>query len=113
MKLSTRKAGMIVIIDIEGKVLLGDGDVEIKQAVEDLLRQDYKNILLNLAKVPYIDSAGLGEIIRCYTTIRRNGGNLKLLAPNERLVDLLNITKLVNVFDWYGEEEAAVASFTS
>jgi len=113
MKLSTRKIGKIVIIDIEGKVLLGDGDVEIKQAVENLLRQGDKNILLNLAKVPYIDSAGLGEVIRCYTTIRRNGGNLKLLAPNERLIDLLNITKLINVFDWYREEEAAVASFNS
>jgi anti-sigma B factor antagonist len=113
MKLSTRKAGKIVIIDIEGKVLLGEGDVEIKQAVEDLLRRGDKNILLNLAKVPYIDSAGLGEIIRCYTTIRRNGGNLKLLAPNERLIDLLNITKLVNVFDWYGEETTALASFSA
>jgi len=113
MKLSTRKIGKIVIVDIEGKVLLGDGDVEIKQAVENLLRQGDQNILLNLAKVPYIDSAGLGEVIRCYTTIRRNGGNLKLLAPNERLIDLLNITKLINVFDWYQEEEAAVASFNS
>lgn len=113
MKLSTRKIGKIVIVDIEGKVLLGDGDVEIKQAVENLLRQGDKNIILNLAKVPYIDSAGLGEVIRCYTTIRRNGGNLKLLAPNERLIDLLNITKLINVFDWYREEEAAVASFNS
>jgi anti-sigma B factor antagonist len=113
MKFSTRKAGKIVIMDIEGKILLGEGDVEIKKAVEDILRQGHKDILLNLAKVPYMDSAGLGEIIRCYTTIRRSGGNLKLLAPNERLIDLLNITKLVNVFDWYNEEAAALASFTA
>ena len=71
MKLSTRKAGKIVIIDIEGKVLLGEGDVEIKQAVEDLLRRGDRNVLLNLAKVPYIDSAGLGEIVRTYTTVSR------------------------------------------
>ena len=113
MKFSTRKAGKIIIIDIEGKILLGEGDVEIKQAVEELLREGHKEIVLNLAKVPYIDSAGLGEIIRCFTALRRNGGNLKLLAPNQRLIDLLNITKLVNVFDWYNEEAAAVNSFTS
>ncbi len=70
-------------------------------------------MVLNLAKVPYIDSAGLGEIIRCFTAVRKSGGSFKLLAPNQRLIDLLNITKLVNVFDWYGDEASAVASFSS
>ena len=111
MRLSTRKIGDVVIVDIEGKILLGEGDVEIKQAVDDFLRQGDKNILLNLVRVPYIDSAGLGEIIRCFTAIRKSGGNLKLLAPNQRVIDLLSITKLVNVFDWYNDESSALASF--
>ena len=111
MKFSSRKVGNVVVIDIEGKILLGDGDVEIKQAVDELLGKGERNILLNLARVPYIDSAGLGEIIRCFTAIRKNGGNFKLLSPNQRLIDLLAITKLVNVFDWYQDEASAVKSF--
>jgi anti-sigma B factor antagonist len=113
MKFSSRQVDNVVVIDIEGKILLGDGDVEIKRAVEAHLAKGHKKILLNLAKVPYIDSAGLGEIIRCYTSIRKSGGDLKLLAPNQRLVDLLSVTKLVNVFDWYSDEPSAMASFTS
>ena len=113
MKCSTRKVGNVIVLDIEGKILLGEGDVEIKQAVDDLLAQGKKNILLNLAKVPYVDSAGLGEIIRCFTAVRKSGGQLKLLSPNERLTDLLTITKLVNVFDWYSDESTALGSFAS
>ena len=113
MKFSSRQVAHVVIIDIEGKILLGDGDVEIKQAVDEHLAQGRKKIILNLAKVPYIDSAGLGEIIRCYTAIRKSGGDLKLLAPNPRLVDLLGVTKLVNVFDWYSDETSALESFAS
>jgi anti-sigma B factor antagonist len=113
MKFSTRKVGDVAILDVEGKILLGEGDVEIKQAVDAFLAKGQKNVLLNLAKVPYIDSAGLGEIIRCFTAIRKKGGNLKLLAPNQRLIDLLTITKLVNVFDWYNDEATAVTSFSS
>jgi anti-anti-sigma factor len=113
MKFSSRQVANVVIIDIEGKILLGDGDVEIKQAVDEHLAQGRKKVILNLAKVPYIDSAGLGEIIRCYTAIRKSGGDLKLLAPNPRLVDLLGVTKLVNVFDWYSDETSALESFSS
>lgn len=113
MKFSSRKVAKVAIVDIEGKILLGEGDVEIKQAVDDLLDKGERNILLNLAKVPYIDSAGLGEIIRCFTAIRKKSGNLKLLAPNQRLIDLLTITKLVNVFDWYSDESSAVKSFSA
>jgi len=113
MKFSTRKNGNVIIIDIEGKILLGEGDVEIKQTVDDLLKKGAGNILLNLAKVPYIDSAGLGEIIRCFTALRRKGGSLKLLSPNERIIDLLNITNLLNVFDSFDDEAAALKSFSA
>jgi anti-sigma B factor antagonist len=112
MRFSARKVENVAIIDVEGKILLGDGDVEIKQAVDDMLARGDKNILLNLARVPYIDSAGLGEIIRCFTAIRKKGGSFKLLSPNQRLIDLLAITKLVNVFDWYNDEPSAIKSFS-
>jgi anti-sigma B factor antagonist len=98
---------------VEGKVLLGEGDVEIKNAIDEMLMQGRKKFLLNLAKVPYIDSAGLGQIIRGFTAVRKAGGALKLLSPNPRIVDLLTVTKLVNVFDWYNEEPAAVNSFAA
>ena len=113
MKFSFRKAGKVTILDVEGKILLGDGDIEIKQTVDDLIRKGQNEILLNLAKVPYVDSAGLGEIIRCFTALRKNGGMLKLLAPNRRLLDLFAITKLLNVFDCYEDEATALASFPS
>ena len=112
MKFSTRKAGDIVIIDVDGQILLGEGDVEIKEAVDGLLKRGNKNVLLNLAKVPYLDSAGLGEIIRCFTALRKSGGDFKLLSPNRRIIDLLTITKLLNVFDCYENEAAAIASFS-
>ena len=111
MKSSTRKIDDVVIIDVDGKILLGDGDVVIKKAVDDLLDQGQKKILLNLEKVPYMDSAGLGELIRCFTAMRKSGGHFKLLSPNPRIKDLLNITKLLNVFDSYDSEQVAVASF--
>jgi anti-anti-sigma factor len=112
MKFSTRKIGDVIVIDVDGKILLGEGDVEIKETVDGLLKQGYKKILLNLAKVPYLDSAGLGEIIRCFTALRRSGGNFKLLSPNKRIIDLLSITKLLNVFDCYDSESAAITSFS-
>jgi anti-sigma B factor antagonist len=114
MKLSVRKVKDkdIVVVDVDGKVVLGDGDVEIKQAVDTLLKKGDTKILLNMAKVPYLDSAGLGEIIRCFTALRRCGGTLKLLAPNPRIIDLLNITKLMNVFDCYDNEATAIKSFS-
>jgi len=112
MKLSTRKMANVIIIDVDGKIVLGEGDVEIKKTVDNLLEKGNKNFLLNLAKVPYLDSAGLGEIIRCFTALRRSGGNFKLLSPNRRIIDLLTITKLLDVFDTYDNESVAVASFS-
>jgi anti-sigma B factor antagonist len=111
MKLAIRKAKDIVVIDVDGKIVLGDGDVEIKQAVDGLLQKGSKSIILNLAKVPYLDSAGLGEIMRCFTALRRDGGNFKLVSPNQRIIDVLSITKLLNVFDIYDNEAAAIKSF--
>ncbi|MBP1622836.1 MAG: anti sigma b factor antagonist RsbV [Acidobacteria bacterium] len=111
MKLSIRKIKDIVVIDVEGKIVLGEGDVEIKQTVNSLLQKGSKNVVMNLAKVSYLDSAGLGEIMRCFTALRRDGGDLKLVSLNQRIIDLLSITKLLNVFDIYDSESAAIKSF--
>ena len=111
MKFSIRKAADVSVIEIEGKIVLGEGDTEIKQAVDDLIKRGGRKIILNLARVPYLDSAGLGEVIRCFTTVRKSGGNLKLLSPNKRIIDLLTITHLIDVFDWYDDEAAALAGF--
>jgi anti-sigma B factor antagonist len=112
MRFSTRKIGNVIVIDVEGQILLGEGDVEIKAAVDDLVKQGHTRILMNLAKVPYLDSAGLGEIIRCFTKLRKNGGHFKLLSPNKRIIDLLSITKLLNVFDCFDNESTAIMSFS-
>ena len=111
MKVSTRKFGDVVIIDVDGKIVLGDGDVEIKQIVDNLLDRGSRQFLLNMSRVPYLDSAGLGEIIRCFTALRKNGGSFKLLSPNQRIIDLMTITKLLDVFDIFENEAAAIASF--
>jgi anti-sigma B factor antagonist len=111
MNLSIRKEKDIAVMDVDGKIVLGEGDVEIKQAVNELLKKGNKNIILNLGNVPYVDSAGLGEIMRCFTTLRREGGDFKLVSPNQRIMDLLSITKLLNVFDIYDNESTAIKSF--
>jgi anti-sigma B factor antagonist len=111
MKFSIRIIDEVVIIDVEGKIILGDGDTEIKKEVDDLLKQGKRKVILNLAKVSYLDSAGLGQLIQCFTALRKNGGNFKLLSPNQRIIDLLHITKLLNVFDYYDNESTAVGSF--
>lgn len=112
MKLSIRKEKNVVVLDAEGKIVLGDGDVEIKSAVDDLIVKGNKNIILNLAKVDYVDSAGLGEMMRCFITLRKAGGDFKLLSPNRRIIDLLSITKLLNVFDVYDSESSAIKSYS-
>jgi anti-sigma B factor antagonist len=113
MTITERKANDVVVLDIDGKILLGEGDVQLREAVHKTLQAGSKKIVLNLANVPYIDSAGLGEIVRCYTTVRREGGELKLLNLTTRIRDLLTITKLMSVFESFDSEEKALGSFSS
>ena len=111
MTITERKSNDVVILDIEGKILLGEGDVQLRESVQKVLASGAKKLLLNLAEVPYIDSAGLGEIVRCYTTVRREDSELKLLNLTSRIRDLLTITKLITVFESFDSEEEAVNSF--
>ena len=97
----------------EGQDHLGEGDELLKDKVNSLVNQGHKKIVLNLADVPYIDSAGLGEIVRTYTTVSRQGGSLKLLNLTKRITDLLSITKLLTVFETFDSENDAVRSFSA
>jgi len=113
MQIDERMVGDVVVLDLKGRVMLGEGDEILKDKVKSLLYQGQKKIVLNLADVPYIDSAGLGEIVRTFTTVSRQGGSLKLLNLTKRITDLLSITKLLTVFDTYDSENEAVQSFSA
>ena len=111
MQIDERVVEGVTILDLKGKMTLGEGDELLKDKINSLIQQDKKKLLLNLEGVPYIDSAGLGEIVRTYTTVSRQGGKLKLLNLTKRIQDLLAITKLLTVFETYENEPEAVKSF--
>jgi anti-sigma B factor antagonist len=113
MQIEERVVGDVTILDLKGKMTLGEGDELLKDKINSLIHQGQKKLLLNLEGVPYIDSAGLGEIVRTYTTVSRQGGNLKLVNLTKRITDLLSITKLLTVFETFDSEKDAVASFQS
>ena len=113
MKIEERRVGDVVILDLKGKITLGEGDELLKDKVNSLVNQGHRKILLNLGGVPYIDSAGLGEVVRTYTTVSRQGGSLKLLNLTKRITDLLSITKLLTVFETFESENEAVQSFSA
>ena len=111
MQIEERSAGDVVVLDLKGKMTLGEGDELLKDKINSLIHQGQKKLLLNLEGVPYIDSAGLGEIVRTYTTVSRQGGNLKLVNLTKRITDLLSITKLLTVFETFDSEAEALKSF--
>jgi anti-sigma B factor antagonist len=113
MQIEERKVGDVVVLDLRGKITLGEGDELLKDKVNSLVNQGHRKVVLNLADVPYIDSAGLGEIVRTYTTVSRQGGHLKLLNLTKRITDLLSITKLATVFETYDSENDALRSFSA
>ena len=111
MKLKTRQIDGVTIMDCSGRITLGEGSVQLRDAVRDLLSKGSKKILLNLGDVTYIDSSGIGELVSAFTTVRNQGGDLKLLNLTKKVHDLLQITKLYTVFDVKEDEASAVASF--
>lgn len=113
MEIEQRVANGVTILDLKGKLVLGEGDELLRDKINSLLHQGQKHILLNLEGVPYIDSAGLGEIVRTYTSVSRQGGKLKLLHLTKRIQDLLSITKLLTVFEVFDSEAEAVKSFSA
>ncbi len=111
MEIAERTVNDVTILDLKGKMTLGEGDELLKDKINSLLAQGHKKLLLNLEGVPYIDSAGLGEVVRTYTTVSRQGGSLKLLNLTKRIEDLLSITKLLTVFETFDSEAEAVQSY--
>lgn len=112
MKVNTRQVDGITVLDLSGRITLGEGSVQLRDAVRDLLAKGSKLILLNLADVNYIDSSGIGELVSAYTTVRNQGGELKLLNLTKKVHDLLQITKLYTVFDVKDDEASAIASYS-
>jgi anti-sigma B factor antagonist len=111
MKIKTRQVDGVTIMDCSGRITLGEGSVQLRDEVRDLLSKGSKQILLNLGDVTYIDSSGIGELVSAFTTVRNQGGDLKLLNLTKKVHDLLQITKLYTVFDVKDDEASAVASF--
>jgi anti-sigma B factor antagonist len=111
MEIAERKVSDVTVLDLTGKMTLGEGDELLRQTVNNLLAAGTKKIVLNLEGVPYIDSAGLGEVVRTHMTVSKQGGKLKLLNLTKRIEDLLSITKLLTVFDSYEAEADAIKSF--
>jgi anti-sigma B factor antagonist len=111
LDLKERQAGDVTILDLSGDVRMGEGSISLRDAIRKLGDEGKKKVLLNLAGVKYVDSSGIGELIANYTTISRQGGQLKLLKLTDRVQNLLVITKLLTVFDAYDDEAEALKSF--
>ncbi|MFY9726363.1 MAG: STAS domain-containing protein [Bryobacteraceae bacterium] len=111
VKLSTRQVGDVAVIDVAGRITLGEGSSALRETLRDMVSKNQKKILLNLGEVSYIDSSGIGELVSGFTTVTNSGGQLKLLNLNKRVKDLLQITKLYTVFDVHEDEAGAIRSF--
>jgi anti-sigma B factor antagonist len=111
MKASTRQVDGVTIVDLSGRITLGEGSVVLRDAVKDLVGKGQKKILLNLGDVSYIDSSGIGELVSAFTTTKNQGGELKLLHLTKKVHDLLQITKLYTVFDIKDDETVAIRAF--
>ena len=113
LNIAERRKDFITILDLQGNIRLGEGSVELHEALRRLVERGEKEVLLNLAGVSYIDSSGLGELVSGYTNIHKTGGELKLFHLSERIEELMEMTKLLTIFDVYDNEAEAVLSFSS
>ncbi|HZP02944.1 MAG TPA: STAS domain-containing protein [Terriglobia bacterium] len=111
LKIDTREVAHVTILDVKGRIVLGDEIEQLRAAVRGLVAEGKKKIILNLADVDYIDSSGVGELVGCFTTVRNAGGELKLLKLSQKVQDVLYVTKLYTVFDIREDEFTAVKSF--
>ena len=111
VKLNTRQVGDVSVVDVAGRITLGEGSSALRDTLRDMVTKNHKKILLNLGEVSYIDSSGIGELVSGFTSVTNSGGQLKLLGLSKRVKDLLQITKLYTVFDVHEEEASAIRSF--
>ena len=111
MKVAIRQVDGITILDLSGRITLGEGSITLRDSVRDVLAKGSKNILLNLGQITYIDSSGIGELVSAFTSVKNAGGELKLLNLTQKVHDLLQITKLYTVFDIWDNEASAITAF--
>jgi len=111
MKIEKRKKGNVTILDLKGKILFGDGIDELRQSINAAIKENEKQLVLNFAEVPYLDSTGLGEVVRSYTTLKKEGGAVKIANLTNKVKDLMMVTKLITVFETFENENEAVKSF--
>jgi len=111
LTIDTREVGHVTVLDVRGRIVLGDEIHQLRDAVRSLVSEEKKRIILNLAEGDYIDSSGVGELVGCFTTVRNAGGELKLLNLSQKVHDVLHVTKLYTVFDIRDDEFTAVKSF--
>jgi len=111
MKIEKRKIGSVTIFDLKGKILFGDGIDELRQSINNAIKDKEKQLVLNFAEVPYLDSTGLGEVVRSYTTLKKEGGTVKIANLSNKVKDLMMVTKLITVFETFESENEAVKSF--
>lgn len=111
LTIASREVDGVTVVDLSGRITLGEGSVQLRDAIRELISKGQTRILLNLAEVSYIDSSGLGELVSAYTTAKNQGATLKLLKLTKKVHDLLQLTKLYTVFDINDDEASAIASF--
>ena len=111
MKIGKREKGDVTILDLQGKILMGSGIEELRDAINTAVKEENTKLLLNFKDVPYLDSTGLGEVVRSYTTVKNAGGMVKILNLTQKVQDLLSVTKLITVFETFEDEDKACESF--
>jgi len=111
MKSSVRQDGRVAVVDLSGKITIGDGDLKLRQAVNSLLEEGRKSIVLNLSNVSYMDSAGIGELVACFKRAVEKGAKIKLVNPSGKVQDLLILTRLQEIFEIFRDEREALSSF--
>jgi len=111
MQVTTRQIGDVIVLDVSGRITLGEGNIALREIVRDLADQGHKRVVLNLSQVQYVDSSGVGELVKTHTTIRNQGGQMKLANLSKRVSDLLHMTRLSTVFDIHSDEASALGSF--
>jgi anti-sigma B factor antagonist len=111
LSIASREVDGVTVLELSGRITLGEGSVQLRDAIRDLIAKGQRRILLDLGEVNYIDSSGLGELVSAYTTVKNQGAALKLLKLTKKVHDLLQLTKLYTVFDIYDDEASAIASF--
>jgi len=111
LQIATREFGRVIVVDVVGKLTISESRTQLRDLIHVLSGTGHKRFLLNLAGVDYVDSDGMGELVRCFSTVRQRGGEMKLVQVNKRVADLLQITRLNTLFEIYGEEQVALRAF--